>query len=120
MSQPYLLIAAERRGDVCCVRLRRARLDEAEVYELTNELLALADEGCPNLALSLGPDGPVCVYSVFLAKLMTVQRILGERGGALVLCEVSPVTRTVFTASRLDEKFQFLPDFDAAVAHFAP
>jgi hypothetical protein len=30
------------------------------------------------------------------------------------------VTRTVFTASRLDEKFQFLPDFDAAEAHFAP
>ena len=119
MSQPYRLIAVERRGDVCCVRLCLARLEEAQVYELATELLALADEGCNKVALSLGPDGPVCVYSVFLAKLMTVQRVLGERGGELVLCEVSPVTRTAFTASRLDEKFQFLPDFDAAVAHFA-
>jgi anti-anti-sigma regulatory factor len=119
MSRPYRLIAVERRGDVCCVRLRLARMDEAEVYELANELLALADEGCPKVALSLGPDGPACMYSVFLAKLMTVQRVFGERGGELVLCEVSPVTRTAFAASRLDEKFQFLPDFDAAVAHFA-
>jgi hypothetical protein len=120
MSQPHRFIAVERRGDVCCVRLRCNRLEEPEIYELANELLALIDEGCRQLALSLGPDRPDCIYSVFLAKLMTVQRVLGERGGALVLCEVSPVTRTVFAASRLDEQFQFLPDFDAAVAHFAP
>jgi len=119
MSEPYRLIAVERRENVCCVRLRRTRLEEMEIYDLANELLGVADEGSPNVALSLGPDGPACMYSVFLAKLMTVQRVLGERGGELVLCEVSPVTRTAFTASRLDEKFQFLPDFDAAVAHFA-
>ncbi len=119
MSQSYRLIAVERRGDVCCVRLRSHRLEEGEIYELASELLALADEGGPKVALSLGPDGPACMYSVFLAKLMTVQRLLGERGGELVLCEVSPVTRTAFAASRLDEKFLFLPDFDAAVAHFA-
>ena len=119
MSQPYRFIAVQRRGDVCCVRLRRTRLEEPEVYEAADELLALADEGCRQVALSLGPDGPDCIHSVFLAKLMTVQRVLGERGGALVLCEVSPVTRTVFAASRLDEQFCFLPDFDAAVAHFA-
>jgi hypothetical protein len=119
MSQPYRFIAVERRGDVCCVRLRCTRLEEPEVYELANELLALCDEGCHKMALGLGPDGPDCIYSVFLAKLMTVQRVLSEKGGALVLCSVSPVTRTVFMASKLDDQFCFLPDFDAAVAHFA-
>ena len=119
MSQPYRFIAAEQRGDVWCVRLRCARLEEAEVYELANELLGLVHAGCRHLALSLGPAAPDCIYSVFLAKLMTVQRVLGEQGGAMVLCEVSPVTHTVFEASRLDDQFRFLPDFDAAVAHFA-
>jgi hypothetical protein len=117
MSQPYRFIAAERRGDVWCVRLRCARLEETEVYELANELLGLVHDGCRKLALGLGPAAPDCIYSVFLAKLMTVQRVLGEQGGAMVLCEVSPVTRTVFEASRLDDQFRFLPDFDAAVAH---
>ena len=36
-----------------------------------------------------------------------------------MLCEVGPVTRSVFEACRLDEQFRFLPDFDAAVANFA-
>ncbi len=119
MSQPHRLIDVQLRGDVWCVRLRRSRLEEPEVYELANELIGLADEGCRKLALGLGPGAPDCIYSVFLAKLMTVQRVLGEHGGAMVLCEVGPVTRTVFEASRLDDQFRFLPDFDAAVAHFA-
>jgi hypothetical protein len=119
MSQPYRLIDAQPRGDVWCVRLRRARLEEPDVYALADELLALVNDGCRQMALALGPDGPDCIYSVFLAKLMTVQRVLDEQGGGLVLCQVSPVTHTVFEACRLDEQFRFLPDFDAAVAHFA-
>jgi hypothetical protein len=119
MSQPYRFIDVQRRGDVWCVRLRRTRMEEPDVYELANELLALVNDGCRRLALALGPDEPDCIYSVFLAKLMTVQRVLGEQGGSMVLCQVSPVTRTVFEACRLDEQFRFLPDFDGAVAHFA-
>ena len=119
MNPPYRLIDAQRRGDVWCVRLRRTRLEEPDVYALADELLALVNNGCRQMALALGPDEPDCIYSVFLAKLMTVQRVLGERGGGLVLCQVSPVARTVFEAARLEEQFCFLPDFDAAVAHFA-
>jgi anti-anti-sigma regulatory factor len=53
---------------------------------------------------------------VFLAKLMTVQRHLRQKGGALVLCEVSPEVRSVFEACRLDQQFRFVKDFDEAVA----
>ena len=119
MTQTYRFLTAERLGDVWCARLRSPRLEELEVYELADELLALGADGCHNLALALGPDRPDCIFSVFLAKLMTVRRVLGERGGGLVLCEVGPVTHSVFAACRLDEQFRFLPDFDAAVTHFA-
>jgi hypothetical protein len=120
MSRSDRYIDVERRGDAFCVRLRQHRLEERQIHEVTRELLALVtDEGCRKLALSLGPQPPECLYSVFLAKLITVQRVLGGLGGALVLCEVAPEVRAIFEACSLDHQFPFVPDFDAAVAHWA-
>ena len=119
MSRAYRYIEVERRGDVFCVRLRFRRLEESQVYDLANELVALAtEEGCRKLALNLGPGAPECLYSVFLAKLVTVQRVHAEQGGDMVLCGVSPAVQTVFEACRLDKQFHFVPDFDAAVARW--
>jgi hypothetical protein len=119
MSRSDRYIDVERRHDVFCVRLCQHRLEEPEIHDVARELLALVtDEGCRKLALGLGPQPPECLYSVFLAKLITVQRVLGERGGALVLCAVAPEVRAIFEACRLDYQFQFVPDFDAAVAHW--
>jgi hypothetical protein len=115
----YQHIKVERHGDVFHVRLRSTRLEESEVYELAEELIALCtQDGCRKLALSLGPEPPRCLYSVFLAKLITVQRVLHEHGGSLRLCDVNPLTRTVFEASLLEQQFAFLPDCDAAVAQW--
>jgi anti-anti-sigma factor len=115
MDRTYRQIELECRGDVFCVRLRAPRLEETAVYELADELVALADAGCHKLALSLGPGSPECLYSVFLSKLVTVQRQLGEHGVSMVLCDVSPEVRSVFEACRLDQQFRFVPDFAAAV-----
>jgi anti-anti-sigma factor len=116
MTRPYRHIEVERRGEVFCVRLHHPRLDEPAIYELAGELRALvADEGCRKMALSLGPHAPECLYSVFLAKLITLQRVLREHGGELVLCHVQPVVRDIFAACCLEQLFHFLPDFEAAV-----
>ena len=69
--------------------------------------------------LSLGPKPPECLYSVFLAKLCWAQRVLGEEGGVLVLCEVDPMVRSIFEACRLDEQFRFAENFDQAVSAIA-
>jgi anti-anti-sigma factor len=117
MIRTYRQIASERRGDVCCVRLRTLRLEEEEVHELAEELIDLATrEGCNKMVLSLGPRPPQCLYSVFLAKLVSVLRHLQQQGGGLVLCDVSPEVRSVFEACRLDQQFRFAKDFDEAVA----
>jgi hypothetical protein len=117
MDQPWKHIDVEQRGDVSCVRLRTRRIDEPDMCDLANELITLGQsQGCKKVALSLGPCAPECLYSVFLAKLMTVQRRLTERGSSLVLCEASPDVQAVFDACQFTEYFQFLPDFDAAVA----
>jgi hypothetical protein len=113
------LIEVERRGDVFCVRLRRLQLEEPEIAELAGELLALvADGGCRQMALSLGPQPPEFLYSVFLAKLISLQRALREHGGELVLCHAGPEVRSIFEVCRLDTLFAFLPDFEAAVDHW--
>jgi hypothetical protein len=118
MNAPRLT-EVERRGDVFCARLRREQIAENEIGDLVEELEALVkQQGCRKLALSLGPRPPEFLYSVFLAKLIHLQRILNEHGGTLVICHARPEVRSIFTCCRLDTLFTFLPDFDAAVAHW--
>jgi anti-anti-sigma factor len=120
MTRPYRHIEVERRGEVFCVRLRQARLDEPTIYELAGELRELVtEEGCRKMALSLGPDSPECMYSVFLAKLISLQRVLHEQGGELILCHVQSLVRDIFAACCLENLFCFRPDFEAAIAHWA-
>ena len=115
MNEPWQHIEVEQRGDVCCVRLRRFRIEEPDIPSLASELLSLGSTpGCKKIALSLGPRPPECLYSIFLAKLMTVQRRLAEHGSSLVLCEVGPEVQAIFKVCRFAEHFQFVPDFDAA------
>jgi len=119
MTRPYHYIDVERRGEVFCTRLRKPQLDETQIHELAGELRQLVtDESCRKMALSLGPDSPQCLYSVFLAKLITLQRLLHEQEGELVLCDVSPPVRSIFATCCLDQLFRFLPNFDAAVAYW--
>ena len=117
----YRFITVEQRGDVFCVRLKSTRLDESEIHLLGDELTDLCDDqGCCKLALSLGPQPLDCLYSVFLAKLVTVRNALRKHGGQLVLCEVSPAAYSVFEACLLHREFTFVPDFDAAVTLLSP
>jgi hypothetical protein len=117
MNQPWKHIDVEQRGDVFCVRLRKFRIDEPDIPNLTSELISVGSTlGCKKVALSLGPRPPEFLYSVFLAGLMSVQRRLAEKGCALLLCEASAEVVAIFKVCRLAEHFHFVPDFDGAVA----
>ncbi|HEX5271753.1 MAG TPA: STAS domain-containing protein [Gemmataceae bacterium] len=120
MNNLYRHIQVETRGDVFCVRLRDPRMDETAIFQFAEELVALAKrDGCRKLALSLGPVPPDCLYSVFLAKLVMVQRVHNESGGEMVLCDVAPPVKSTFDATQLDRRFTFVPDFGAAVARWS-
>lgn len=119
MNRPYHYIEIERRGDVFCTRLCQTQLDELKVHDVAAELRRLiSEDACRKLALSLGPQAPECLYSVFLAKLITLQRVVREQKGELVLCNVPDSVHSIFEACGLDQLFRFLPDFDAAVAYW--
>jgi hypothetical protein len=117
MQQTYRHIRVERQNDVICVRLRRQRMEEADILEMADEIIGLIkDEGCRKLVFSLGPGEVECLYSVFLAKLVMIRRYLAECGGKLKICEATPDTMGVFEACHLKDYFDFLPDQEAAVA----
>jgi hypothetical protein len=115
---PYRHIEIERIADVFVVRLRQSRLEEAAVYECAEELLRLAREGgCRKLLLSMSPP-PECLYSVFLARLIAVQRHLRALGGALKICDANHAVLSIFDACKLGDCFEFVPDRAAGLAQF--
>jgi hypothetical protein len=117
MELPYRHIVVERQGDVWCAHLAAPRLLECHLDELGDEFARLVnDDGCRKLVLSLGPQDPECLYSVFLAKLVTLLRRLQGAGGALKLADASAETHDIFTACHLDKMFDFAPTTAAAVA----
>jgi hypothetical protein len=111
----YRHIRVERHDDVFCVRLKTTRLEETEIHQVGTELIDLCErQGCRKMALSLGPEPPDCLYSVFLAKLVSVRNALRRHGGQLVLCEVGPIAFQVFEACLLHREFAFVSDFATA------
>jgi anti-sigma B factor antagonist len=119
MDRPHRHIDVERQGDVFCVSVRKRRLEEKEIHEMASEVLDLIDaDGCRKLAFSLGPGLLDCLYSVFLAKLVTMQRRLREHKGEMKLCDVTPEVYDVFQACQLHQHFEFTPDRATAVGGF--
>jgi hypothetical protein len=117
MNAPFRQLAVEAVGDVYCLRLQRARLAVGGLEELVADIdKFMIDTQCRNAVFSLGPEEPECLYSVFLAKLVTLQKRLQTAGGGLVLAEASDDVRNIFAACRLDDLFRFAPDRAAAIA----
>jgi len=101
---------------VFCARVKHQQLKEEDLEELSSELARLVDEsGCRRMVHWLGPGDLECLYSVFLAKLINLQRRLEQVGGRLALAETSPNTHDVFRATGLEKYFKFYPDQSSAV-----
>lgn len=118
MAQPFQQIEVDRQGDVYCVRLQKKHMREDDLHRLAVELTELLDQGCRKMVLNLGPDDPIVLYSVFLAKLVSFQKRLRQNQGALKLAAVGPQTMEIFKVCRLVDLFEFYPDQQAALATF--
>jgi hypothetical protein len=117
MTRPNQLLDVKYDGDIACARLRKHRIDEIEIQSVGQEMIDLVEkQGCRKLIMSLGPGAMECLYSVFVAKLVGVQRRLQERNGALILSDASPEVMSVFIACKLQSHFEFAPDHATALA----
>ena len=116
MQRPYVFIAFELVGDVFCVRLRTRRIEDHEMDDLGAELARLLDEeNCRKMVLNLGPEEPECLISIFLAKLINLQRRLDGLDGALTLAHASDYTRNIFNIAGIEKYFHFYPDQESAL-----
>jgi STAS domain-containing protein len=117
MERPYRYIIVERLDAVFCVRLKQLSLTDLELEDLGAEIARLVDEeNCRKLVLVLGPEEPTCLYSVFLAKLVNLQKRLANDGGTLVLAQLSETGRAIFEAAGLERYFRVFADPATACA----
>src|SRR4051794_26867023 len=108
MEPVYRHILVEVKNDVFCVRLNKRSLTETEVLEMADEVVRLIEErNCCKMVLSLGPEDPYFLYSVFLAKLIMVRRRLLEAGGKFKIADASSHVRSVFEAAQMHQYFDF-------------
>jgi anti-anti-sigma factor len=121
MDRPFQQIDVQVQGsNVFCVRLRHNKMDEDQLNQLSEELVDLVEQGgARKVALNLGPDDPIMLYSVFLAKLVSFQKRLRNKGGSLRLCTLGPETLEIFRICGLKDLFSFSPDQASAVAALA-
>jgi anti-anti-sigma factor len=120
MKGPYQQIDLEHVGDVVFARFRHRKIDESGIHTLGNELTQLIEsDGCRKLIIGLGPGTLECLYSVFLAKLVMIQRRMHDKNGVLIVCELTPEVKAVFEACKLMSYFEFAPDKPAALAAMA-
>src|SRR5436305_2767368 len=116
MKRPFKQITFEKRGDVHGVCILQSQFDENGLDELSAEVGRLIDEGgCRKMVMTFASGDPLCLYSVFLAKLVNLQRRLGTAGGALALAGLSENAQHIFEAAGLHKFFTFYPNVDAAV-----
>ncbi|MBI3822146.1 MAG: STAS domain-containing protein [Planctomycetes bacterium] len=121
MQRPYHFILYDLIGEVFCVRLLQPRIEDRQMDEFGAELARLIDEeNCRKMVLNLGPAEPECLISVFLAKLINLQRRLEGMNGALTLAHASDYTRNIFRIAGIERFFHFYPDQNSAVQALNP
>jgi hypothetical protein len=117
MDRPYRYIDVDRQSDIFCVELRQLSFSDAELEELGAEIARLVDEeDCRRLVLALGPGDPEILFSVFLAKLVNLQKRLESVGGQLALAQLNPTTYGIIQAAGLERFFVYFKDPREAVA----
>ena len=121
MDRPYQYLDVERHEKTCIVRLVHAQYDDTMLDQMGVELARLLDEdGCRSMILSLGPDEPDCLYSVFLAKLLSLKKRMELSGGQLLLADLGAHTRKILQVAGLEKYFRMFDDTDAALKYLNP
>lgn len=116
MDQDFRHINVEKEGDACIVQFRRSRLSEQEVLELGDEILQLAEnENCPRIVFDLLSETPECLFSVFLAKIVSLQKKLEAMGGGLHIANCNPHVVGIFSACCLDRIFKIFESRQEAI-----
>src|SRR6516164_7366224 len=91
------------------------RLDPAPVRELRSKYEAhLRSGGRPMLVVDL--LGVASAFSTALGQFVTLQKLVRQKGGQIIFCNIDPMVTEVFRISKLESLFLFVSDRPAALA----
>jgi anti-anti-sigma factor len=91
------------------------RLDMAPVRELRSKYEAhVRSGGRPTLVVDL--EGVGSAFSTALGQFVTLQKLVRQKGGRIIFCNVDPMVTEVFRISKLDSLFLFVENRPAALA----
>src|SRR5207237_3120399 len=88
-------------GDVTVLRFATAVIDDEEVVETIGRQVAHLVERCGRRHLVFDCATLDAVVSSMMSKFVTIHKMLTRVGGRLVVCNLCPVLREVFTRLRL-------------------
>jgi len=118
MTSPYLHITVQRTGDVLCVSLKDHQLEDSAIRAMSDEIeAAVLRADSRKLVLSLGEL--TCLYSLLIAKLIKLRRLMSARHVSFKICNLSAEIRDVFESCQLQHYFDLAPDCDTAVKSLA-
>jgi anti-anti-sigma factor len=102
-------------GDVKIVHLE-GKLDVNLSIEIEAEFEKLIDSGVKKMVLDLRKVE--YLSSSGLRIFISAMRKLKERGGKLVLCNITPMVKKIFKIVELEDLFEIYDSTDKAVASF--
>lgn len=107
-----------QQGEVTQVEfLDRNILDEANIQAIGDEIGRLIDDsGKPKLLISF--NNVDHLSSAALGALITINKRVSDKAGALRLADIDPQIYEVFTITRLDKLFQIHETLDDAMTSF--
>jgi len=110
------LLDVSQVGDATVVRFQERRiLDANNIEELGGELFALAERSRKLLINFVDVE---FLSSAALNKLIILDKKVKTQGGKLVLSDLRPEIKEVFTITRLDQLFTIKPTQEEALRAF--
>jgi len=111
-------LEVEHIGDVTVVNfVDRKILDEQNIQIIGEQLFSLVDEeGWRKILLNF--SNVEYLSSAALGKFITLNKKLGQAGGKLILCNISPEILEVFEITKLDKFFKIRKEEQAALQEF--
>ncbi len=114
MNDVNIVIQSEHIGEHRASVALVGRFDARNAQTVKEALKQLVDGGVTHLIVDLA-QVPF-IDSAGLATLVSTLKLVRRVGGAVLLVEVQPQARTVFSLTMLDQVFAIYPTVEAALA----
>lgn len=116
--EDFECIELDKVDDVSVVRFKDPKvMDPARIEQLGRELLALADGSVPHVLINF--ENVKFFSSAAINKLIVLEKRMRASGGRIMLSNLRPEVRDLFSYTNLDSMFQIKDEQAEAIDSFS-